>query len=51
MHRRGHCEPVTPIILLVGRQMSQEQFHPLILPFRDAVRLGMEGRGDVLFYA
>ena len=30
--------------------MPQEQFHPLILSFGDAVRLGMKRRGYILFY-
>ena len=30
--------------------MSQEQFHPLILSFGNAVRLGVKRRGYVLFY-
>ena len=46
-----HRKPIAPVVLLVGRQVSQKQFHPLILSFRDSVRLGMKGRGYVLLYA
>ena len=51
VHRRCYGEPIAPIVLLIGGQVSQEQFYPLILPFRDSICLGMEGRGYVLFYA
>ena len=48
--RCRYRQPVAPIILLIGGQVSQEQFHPLILSFGDAVCLGMKRRGYVLFY-
>ena len=50
VHRRRYRQPLAPVVLLIGGQVSQEQLYPLILPFRDAVRLGVKRRGYVLFY-
>ena len=44
----GHRKPVLPFVLLRVSGEAEELLNPLVLSFREAVCLGVEGRGDVL---
>ena len=42
MGGRRYWQPLSPVILLRGGEVSQEQFDPLIFIFREAVGLRVE---------
>ena len=48
MYCGGDCQPVGPIVLLCRRQVSEVPFYPLVLPLRQSICLGVEGRRDIL---
>ena len=51
MDRCRYGKPLGPLPLIVHGEQPEKLLYPLVLPFREAVSLGVVGGGDVLLDA